>query len=49
MSALCAKRREIDMRRHVGVARRMQRIGEGMSGDGLQRFAQSLAARGRNR
>ena len=36
-----ADRFEIDMRGQIGLARRAQRVGEGMSGNGLQRIAQA--------
>ncbi len=34
--------REIDVRGKIGFARRLQRVGEGMTGDRLQGFTQSL-------
>ncbi len=37
------QRGEIDVRRDVGFSRRGQRVGEGVTGDGLQRFAKSLS------
>ena len=38
------QRLEIDMRGEVGFARRAQRIGEGMPGDGLQSVAEAVRA-----
>ena len=42
ISALCAKRLEIDMRGEVSPTRRVQRVCEGVSGDRLQSLTQAM-------